>query len=241
MDPLTKNLLSRLGRTPGLPKLPPVNNVCLMNLQKGLQPAETTLHTARLRLQDLQQAQETGVGVAQAATDLHLAMANLEGREQDYFANTYTGPTKGLVLEGWKDWKREQLRLKITALANDAQNRLLLIQQNVNMDPRTRDSAILVSRTAIALRTANNRWYNAQNIREATRPHGVIQEGENIRRSLQTIRDNLRYFEALPQNTPNRALNITSIKTSLADAQRCERLFKAVVEGKWVSTDETRP
>lgn len=240
MDPLTKNLLSRLGRTPGLPKLPPVNNVRLMNLQKGLQPAETTLHTARLRLQDLQQAQETGVGVAQAATDLHLAMANLEGREQDYFANTYTGTTNGVVLEGWKDWKREQLRLKITALENDARNHSQTVANYPNTRSLTRNSARLAYRSAITLRTANNRWYDANDVRKTTRPHGVIQEGEEIRTSIQQIRDILRQTEALPQNTPNRALNITSVKTSLADAQRCERLFKAVVEGKWVSTDETR-
>lgn len=239
MDPLTKNLLSRIGRTPGLPKLPPVNNVRLLNLQKGLQPAELALHNARIALDNFQKAPSANLTVQQARTNLHLAMEELEGREQDYFANTFTGTDKRQVLSGWKRWKQTQLRLQINNLRQQAVAHAGAAVQH-NLAQVSRDSADASVRAHDELRRANQMWYtNGGFVREPTRPAGVIEKGDAIRASLSLIRENLRRYQSLPV-TPNHPHNIASIQTSLTNTQRCERIFKAVVAGEWVSTDETR-
>lgn len=240
MDPLTKNLLSRLGRTPGLPKLPPVNNVRLLNLQKGLQPAELALHNARIALDNFQKAPSATLTVQQARTNLHLAMAALQGREQDYFANTYTGTDKRMVLDGWTDWKQRQLRLQVLRLQTEGNAHMNAVVANPQLNNRAEESATAAAQAARAVQRANNLWYN-RGVRETTRPAGLHNEGDIIHTSLQTIRDNLFQLENERPPPQHADANIASAKLSLTKAQLSERLFKVVVAGKWVSTDETRP
>lgn len=104
MDSLTARIMSRSGLSPVDPTLPPVHNVRMVYLKEPYGKAEQDLHEARVALQ----AFETSGGAEKDKDKLYKAMANLEERERDYYANRYFGRNKA-ILEGWNTPKKSEL------------------------------------------------------------------------------------------------------------------------------------
>lgn len=96
MDPLTKKLIFRSGLNPTNPLLPPIHNVRMVILQKGLTQAAKDLHDARLALEALENN-----STPTNRTALYSAMDKLEKQERSYLATRYFGHNKP-VLQGWK-------------------------------------------------------------------------------------------------------------------------------------------
>lgn len=247
MDPLTKNLLSRIGRTPGLPKLPPVNNVRLMNLQKELQPAERDLYTARRALQLFQEAQARGANTQQETRNLHAAMAALQGREQDYFANTYTGKDKRMVIQGWREWKETEMGRKLTDHIAASGQRLTDIRAAIQLNTlhQLAEQSHLGYRRALrALMNYWNSWTawnNGVGQRLETRPSGVAETKEIISTSRQEILGFQRQLQDIQPAPASFAATANSIQENINGISLLERLFQRVVKNHWVADHETAP
>lgn len=238
MDPLTKNLLSRLGRTHGQPKLPPVNNVSFINLQEGLTGAETALHNARVALDQLQAARivvpRNVRAIRRARRTLHRRMALLEASEQEHFAKHYASNDR-TVLQGWREWKEEKLKDELNDLRTAARHHVDQAEFDEthgyadNLAVRGARSA---QAGATALQHANDLWYDGL-LRKTTRPPGLHQYGEIMRTTTQDVRNLLAQAEQLDPANALRGDTIASIQQSLTNAQTYERLFKHIATNDW--------
>lgn len=234
MDPRTKSLFSSIGKTPGHPTLPPVNNIGFINLQEGLTDAERLLHGARLALKDLQDARQAPHPNIRRLRSLrrNRRMGRLQDSEQEYFARHYAS-NDNTILEGWREYVYEEVSDKINNAVPDSINYLNLIQQDANLgivDNLAVDGARSAVAATAALRDANNLWYKGL-LRKTTRPTGLHHYGNIIRTSIQEIRNHLARAKQLQANAL-RDDTISSIQGSLEASQHMERGFKFVVTNK---------
>lgn len=237
-DALTNNLRSKLGLVPGMGRrLPPVNNLRIINLQKNLTAAEDDLHRARVALYTLREALENpttnAANIEALSDDLFERMRRLESREQDYFANTYITKKNPTILHGWANkGKQDQFTDKIEELRDQAQTIAIgLRPQGILSDAFA--AATTVRNAYESLRRMDNQWYNYdQNQdrvfpRRAT-PSDPIQLAQRLER-IKTLVQNVENFAV----SNRREDYVKSIESSRDRAKTCLRLAHQVQNNNW--------
>ena len=218
MDSLTARLMSTSGLSRTDPLLPPVSNMRMVHLKQPFGPAEKDLHEARVALKKL----EDGSGTTNT---LYMAMAKLEGKEQDYFARRYFGRDRA-ILKGWNvGWKQNEFKKKITSFVSFAKSHEGLSSGH---GTEAKKAAGLAHDVANKLEAMNNKWYPSGSARIPSPPAGLDADLAGIDTAVNDIRATLRAAEGSVSTVA-----LVSIKTSLRTAENCQRLARLVKQNRW--------
>lgn len=235
MDALTARKMATMGLNATKPLLPPVHKLGIVYLKEPLTDAEEHLHTARLALKKLEEAQEDRnldeEVVYRLKMRLYEAMEQLQEKEQGYFARRYISHSKPVV-HGWQN----RVTLMIQNFYKTSEHDARYVQQvSAEFHQDAVHSINLLHIMTTTIRDMNNLCYDAvtgARLKELPLPT-LRREQEELVENLHDMHTLYRNIKQLPDNDPAKEKSLDEVEQRYHAAAIIVRIADNMIRNEW--------